>query len=86
MLAAGMLDAHAAGVPTDMELARRVKGTLSAAIGAGSSGIEIAVHGGVVSLSGQVATPAAHEAAVSATGRTPGVQGVADNLSVARGS
>ena len=85
MLAAGMFNAHAAGTPTDMELAKRVKSTLNAAIGIRSRDINIIVLGGVVSLYGQVATPAAREAAINATERTPGVRGVADNLSVPAG-
>ena len=80
-----MLDAHAAGAPSDMELAKRVKGTLNAAIGIRAREIDILVLDGVVSLYGQVATPAAREAAISATARTPGVRAVADNLSVPEG-
>ena len=85
MLAAGMFNAHAAGVPTDGELAKRVKSTLNATIGVRARDINIIVLDGVVSLYGQIATPAAREAAVNATGRTPGVRGVTDNLSVSAG-
>jgi osmotically-inducible protein OsmY len=89
MLAAGMLNAHAAGTPvrapSDTELARRVSGVLNATIGVRSREIEVIVLGGVVSLYGQVATSAAREAAISATERTPGVRGVADNLSIGAG-
>ena len=89
MLAAGMFNAHAAGAqtqaPSDTELTRRVVGMLNAAIGVRSREIEVIVLGGVVSLYGQVATAAAREAAISATERTPGVRGVADNLSVSAG-
>lgn len=85
MLAASMLDAHAAGVPTDSELTNRVKSALSATIGVRARDIDIVVLGGVVSLYGKVATAAAREAAVNATERTPGVRGVADNLNVGGG-
>ena len=89
MLAAGMFNAHAAGpaakTPTDTELTRRVVGVLNATIGVRSRDINIIVLDGVVSLYGEVATPAAREAAVNATGRTPGVRGVTDNLSVSAG-
>jgi len=84
ILAAGMLDAHAAGAPTDVELTKRVMGSLNATIGVRSREIQVVVLGGVVSLYGQVATSAARQAAVNATERTPGVRGVADNLSVGR--
>ena len=82
---AGMLDVHAAGVPSDNELTRRVKTALNATIGSRARDIEIIVLGGVVSLHGRLATAAARDAAVSATERTPGVRGVADNLSVGAG-
>ena len=89
MLAAGMFNAHAAGVParapSDPELARRVTGVLNATLGVRAREIEVIVLGGVVSLYGQVATNAARGAAISATERTPGVRGVADNLSVSAG-
>src|SRR5258706_12441246 len=83
----GMLSAHAAGAPSpsDSELTRRVKGALNAAIGAPAREIQIVVSDGMVSLQGRVATAAAREAAVIAAGRTPGVRGVAENLSVGAG-
>ena len=74
--------AQAAGVPSDSELARRVKGTLSASVGAPARGIEIVVLDRVVSLYGRVPSLAVRDAAVSAAERTPGVRGVASNLDV----
>ena len=89
MLAAGMLNAHAAGTPSrapsDTELTRRVIGVLNATIGVRSREIQVISLGGVVSLYGQVTTPAAREAAVNAAERTPGVRSVDDNLSVSAG-
>ena len=81
----GMLSAHAAGVPTDTEVTRRVRGSLAATIGVRAREIEILVLDGTVTLNGRVATPAAREAAENATERTPGVRAVSNNLSVGAG-
>ena len=74
--------AQAAGVPSDSELARRVKSTLGASVGAPARGIEIVVLDRVVSLYGRVPSLAVRDAAVSAAERTPGVRGVTSNLDV----
>jgi len=81
-LMTGMLGAHAGGIPSDGELARRVKASLSATIGVRARQIEVIVLDGVVTLNGRAASAAAREAAINAAERAPGVRAVASNLSV----
>ena len=76
--------AQAAGMPSDSELVRRVRGTLSAALGAPARNIEVVALDGAVWLHGRIATQAAREAAASAAERTPGVR-VVSNLLIVRG-
>ena len=76
--------AQAAG-PSDNELTRRVKGTLTATIGAPARAIEIIVLDRSVALHGRVPSQSVREAAIAAAERTPGVRSVADNLSVGGG-
>ncbi len=78
----GMLSAHAADVPSDTEITRRVKASLNATIGVRARAIDIVVLDGVVTLNGRVATNAAREAAANATERAIGVRAVSNNLSV----
>lgn len=66
--------------PADLELSRRVKGSLSATIGPRARDIEVIAQDGFVALHGRVNTSAAREAAQAAAERTPGVRAVANNL------
>lgn len=70
---------------SDNELSRRVKGALSATIGAPARDIEIIVLDRTVSLHGRVPSQSVREAAATAAERTLGVRGVTNNLSVGGG-